>query len=366
MKKEQLLKEYMGLPDDIVYSLVNPAKFPRQTLVKEPKLVGKTAGVVFEYRSEYYTGKPNFNVQQEYIVAPIDPIGYITELLKWFNAEERAIEAMPLNDMGTKNVYKANLRHFIRIVPDHEILEETKMQIPDGTKCAGCKKEFHVNEYRHQYPAMVDNIILCSGCERGDYVRVYLGQRAQKRKKIDGLKENTIGKLLESFKQGEITEDQMRDMAEQISEPIKESLRTDTATTIMDHMGRPRRVEVPNVNTLKQKPTKTIKLGKWSVHEETFNDYVIAVRKMRMYYDPNSIRNRHSETGTGHMRDLYELPFDPFASDPVERLATFQQRVKIHKKLFKEAGVPYHGNANATKASHDLYALIEKRMEKEL
>ena len=353
MNKEQLLKEYMGLPDDIAYSLVNPAKFPRQTLVKEPKLVGKTAGVVFEYTNDHGS-------QQEYIVAPIDPIGYITELLKWFNAEERAIEAMPLNDLGTKNVYKANLRHFIRIVPDHEILEETKMQIPDGTKCAGCKKEFHVNEYRHQYPAMVDNIILCSGCERGDYVRVYLGQRAQKRKKIDGLKvdglkENTIGKLLESFKQGEITEDQMRDMAEQISEPIKESLRTDNAITIMDHMGRPRRVEVPNVNTLKQKPTKTIKFGKWSVHEETFNDYVNAVRKMRMYYDPNSIRNRHSE-----------LPFDPFASDPVERLATFQQRVKIHKKLFKEAGVPYHGNTNATKASHDLYALIEKRMEKEL
>lgn len=336
---------------EMEYSMMHPAKFPRQTLVKEPKLVGKTAGVVFEYTNDHGS-------QQEYIVAPIDPIGYITELLKWFNAEERAIEAMPLNDLGTKNVYKANLRHFIRIVPDHEILEETKMQIPDGTKCAGCKKEFHVNEYRHQYPAMVDNIILCKSCESGNYVMEYLGQRGLKRKSGFSLEKNAIESVMAEFTSGKITEGQMRDIAEQISEPIKESLRN-TATVIKDQMGRPRKVECPNVNTLKKKPTglpdplnatPTIKFGKWSVHEETFNDYVIAVRKMRSLYDPDSLRNKHSD-----------LP-----PDPIAQLAQFNKRVKIHKKLFKEAGVPYHGNANATKASHDLYALIEKRMEKEL
>ena len=217
----------MSKQSEMEYSLYR-VKFPRQTLVKEPKLVGKTAGVVFEYTNDHGS-------QQEYIVAPIDPIGYITELLKWFNAEERAIEAMPLNDLGTKNVYKANLRHFIRIVPDHEILEETKMQIPD-------------------------------------------------------------------------------------------------------------------VNTLKKKPTKTIKFGKWSVHEETFNDYVNAVREMRSAYEPAFDDGENT----------------PMPKDPLEQLATFQQRVKLHKKLFKEAGVPYHGNTNATKASHDLSTLIEKRMEKEL
>jgi len=96
--------------------------------------------------------------------------------------------------------------------------------------------------------------------------------------------------------------------------------------------------------------TVVIKLGKWTVTAETWNAYVDAVREMK---------------------SSYAVPFDdgentPMPKDPLEQLATFQQRVKLHKKLFKEASVPYHQNKNATHASHELSQLMSDRLEKEI
>ena len=98
------------------------------------------------------------------------------------------------------------------------------------------------------------------------------------------------------------------------------------------------------------KKVATVKLGKWTVTAETWNAYVDAVREMK---------------------SSYAVPFDdgentPMPKDPLEQLATFQQRVKLHKKLFKEASVPYHANKNATHASHELSQLMSDRLEKEI
>ena len=98
------------------------------------------------------------------------------------------------------------------------------------------------------------------------------------------------------------------------------------------------------------KKVGTVKLGKWTVTAETWNAYVDAVREMK---------------------SSYAVPFDdgentPMPKDPLEQLATFQQRVKLHKKLFKEASVPYHQNKNATHQSHELSQLMSDRLEKEI
>ena len=89
------------------------------------------------------------------------------------------------------------------------------------------------------------------------------------------------------------------------------------------------------------------KLGKWTVGKRTLDDYVKAVNVMRVNYDPNSLKNRHSE----------------FTPNPIEQLASFNKRVELHKKLFEEAGVPYHGSPKANKDSTELYKLIEKEVE---
>ena len=89
------------------------------------------------------------------------------------------------------------------------------------------------------------------------------------------------------------------------------------------------------------------KLGKFIVNESTLEDYVTAVNVMRVNYDPNSLKNRHSE----------------FTPNPIEQLASFNKRVELHKKLFKEAGVPYHDSPKANKDSTELYKLIEKEIE---
>jgi len=96
------------------------------------------------------------------------------------------------------------------------------------------------------------------------------------------------------------------------------------------------------------KKVGTVKLGKWTVTTKTWNAYVDAVREMK---------------------SSYAVQFDdgentPMPKDPLEQLGTFQQRVKLHKKLFKEASVPYHANKNATHASHELGQLMSDRLEK--
>ena len=101
---------------------------------------------------------------------------------------------------------------------------------------------------------------------------------------------------------------------------------------------------------VKKITTDAIKFGKWSVTYITWHRYVDAVRKMKSLYDPNSLRNLHSD-----------LP-----PDPIAQLAQFNKRVALHKKLFKEASVPYHANKNATHASHELSQLMSDRLEKEI
>jgi len=90
--------------------------------------------------------------------------------------------------------------------------------------------------------------------------------------------------------------------------------------------------------------------GEWFVTKDTWKKYVDAVRKMRSLYDPDSLRNKHND-----------LPPDPKA-----QLAQFNKRVALHKKLFKEADVPYHANKNATHASRKLGQLMSDRLEVEL
>jgi len=101
---------------------------------------------------------------------------------------------------------------------------------------------------------------------------------------------------------------------------------------------------------VKKITTNAIEFGKWSVSAVTWHTYVDAVRKMRSLYDPDSLRNKHSD-----------LP-----PDPIAQLAQLNKRVALHKKLFKEAGVPYHANKNATHQSHKLSQLMSDRLEKEI
>ena len=88
------------------------------------------------------------------------------------------------------------------------------------------------------------------------------------------------------------------------------------------------------------------KLGKWTVNENTLNQYKQAVNEMRAKYDPNSFRNRHKG----------------YTPDPVEQLASFNKRVELHKELFKQADVPYHSSLKANADSRKLYELIEKEI----
>ena len=89
------------------------------------------------------------------------------------------------------------------------------------------------------------------------------------------------------------------------------------------------------------------KLGKWTVNENTLNQYKQAVNEMRTKYDPNSFRNRHKG----------------YTPDPIEQLASFNKRVELHKELFKQADVPYHSSPKANADSRKLYELIEKEIE---
>ena len=68
------------------------------------------------------------------------------------------------------------------------------------------------------------------------------------------------------------------------------------------------------------------------------------------------------------MRRAYQMPFDDGENmrpltDPLRQLGTFNRRVELHKKLFKQAGVPYHDSDRATNSSWELYRLIEKMIE---
>ena len=212
--------------------------FLRQTIVAKPQLVGKTRTVTVEYDRSVEGCSWSPQVEQETMQAPIkDTEVYITNLLAWFNAEERAIEAKPLNDLGTKNTYKAEQRFFIRFVPRQEV--------------------------------------------------------EAKEKRIATKKAKALAK--------------------------------------------------------KQKANE-LKLGKWIVQKDTFEEYASAVTVMRR---------------------AYQMPFDDGENmrpltDPLRQLGTFNKRVELHKKLFKQAGVPYHDSSRATNSSWELYRLIEKRIEQKL
>jgi hypothetical protein len=194
--------------------------------VEKPQLVGKTHKVTVEYDRTVEGCSWSPLVSQDTMQAPIkDTEVYITNLLAWFNAEERAIEAKPLNDFGEKNTYKAEQRFFIRFVPNPVV-------------------------------------------------------KVQKPKKV-------------------------------------------------------------------VKKVATIKFGKWTVQKDTFEEYASAVSLMRRAY----------QTPMDDGENMKPL------TDPLRQLGTFNKRVELHKKLFKQAGVPYHDSSRATKASWELYSLIEKRIE---
>ena len=213
------------------WALENPPKIPRQEVVAKPQLIGETCEVVVEYLDS--------NVKSyETMQVPVkDTEQYVIDLLAWFSAEERAIEAQPLNDLGTKNTYKASERFFVRIVPKSEV-EAKEKRIATQLEKALAKKQ----------------------------------------------KENEL------------------------------------------------------------------KLGKWTVHKDTFEEYASAVTVMRR---------------------AYQMPFDDGENmrpltDPLRQLETFNKRVELHKKLFKQAGVPYHDSDRATNSSWELYRLIEKRIDQKL
>jgi len=223
------------------WALENPPKIPRQEVVAKPQLIGETCEVVVEYLETLGGDIVDLdsNVKSyETIQVPVkDTEQYVIDLLAWFSAEERAIEAQPLNDLGTKNTYKAQERFFVRIVPKSEV--------------------------------------------------------EAKEKRIATQLEKALAK--------------------------------------------------------KQKANE-LKLGKWTVHKDTFEEYASAVTVMRR---------------------AYQMPFDDGENmkpltDPLRQLGTFNKRVELHKKLFKQAGVPYHDSSRATNSSWELYRLIEKRIEQKL
>ena len=203
----------------------------RQTVISKPQLVGKTYDVTIEYRTTSGT-------EVEIIQVPVkDTKQYVIDLLTWFSAEERAIEACSLNDLGIKNTYKAQEREFVRIVPSQEV--EAKEKRIATKKAKALAKKRKANE---------------------------------------------------------------------------------------------------------------LKLGKWIVQKDTFEEYASAVNVMRR---------------------AYQMPFDDGENmrpltDPLRQLETFNSRVKLHKKLFKQAGVPYHDSDRATNSSWKLYRLIEKMIEQKL
>ena len=215
---------------------------PRQTVVIQPQLIGETCETTIEY--ERHISGLKTTTSQEVIQAPIkNQKQYVIDLLAWFSAEERAIESRPLNDFGTKNTYKAEVRMLTRILTQKQVAKQ---------KIAEAKK------------ALAD-------------AKKYIKQQKKEQKKLP-----------------------------------------------------------------------KIKFGKWTVQKNTFEEYKNAVEEMR---------------------EAYTKPFDdgenmPRLTDPVQQLQTFQNRVKLHKQLFKQAGVPYHDSDKATEDSMELYRLIESKIEK--
>ena len=109
-----------------------------------------------------------------------------------------------------------------------------------------------------------------------------------------------------------------------------------------------KRIEVKKSKALaKKRKANELKLGKWTVQKDTFEEYASAVNTMRMAY------KMPLDDGE-NMRPL---------TDPIRQLETFNKRVELHKKLFTQADVPYHDSSKANKASNDLYALIEDRIK---
>ena len=109
-----------------------------------------------------------------------------------------------------------------------------------------------------------------------------------------------------------------------------------------------KRIATKNAEALaKKQKANELKLGKWTVQKDTFEEYASAVNAMRI---------------------AYQMPLDDGENmrpltDPMSQLETFNKRVELHKKLFKQADVPYHDSSKANKASQKLYALIEDRIK---
>jgi len=89
----------------------------RQTLVAKPQLSGKTCEVTVEYERTCKGCSWSPRTETETMQVPVnDKEAYVIDLFAWFNAEERAIEALPHNDLGEKNQYVAEQRFFNRFV----------------------------------------------------------------------------------------------------------------------------------------------------------------------------------------------------------------------------------------------------------
>lgn len=109
-----------------------------------------------------------------------------------------------------------------------------------------------------------------------------------------------------------------------------------------------KRIATKNAEAIaKKQKANELKLGKWTVQKDTFDEYASSVNAMRI---------------------AYQMPLDDGENmrpltDPMSQLETFNKRVELHKKLFKQANVPYHDSSKANKASQKLYALIEDRIK---
>ena len=244
--------------DTKLYQEIEWTYKPRQTVVKQPQLIGETCEITIEYERHIRGLKEFPRLEQEVIQAPIkNQKQYVTDLLAWFSAEECAIESLPLNDRGTKNKYRAEIRVLTRILTKEEVADQAEIQI---------RKRLADNKKREQEKA-----------------RQLLAETKQILKDVSG-----------------------------------------------------------------KWTSPKIKFGKWTVQKNTFEEYKNAVEEMR---------------------EAYTKPFDdgenmPRLTDPVQQLQTFQNRVKLHKQLFKQAGVPYHDSDKATEDSMELYRLIESKIEK--
>ena len=138
------------------------SKFLRQEIVVKPQLVGKTCQVVFSYLRNDGT------FTHESIEAPVkNTKQYLQDLTEWFNAEEKAIAAKPLNDLGTQNTYKAQTSICVRIVP--KCVCEDSQSLTDDEICAVCACDERARFLEEKTTSMGQWTVVTSTLE--EYVR---------------------------------------------------------------------------------------------------------------------------------------------------------------------------------------------------